>query len=396
MRKPLLIGCTTFIIALAGFIIYLYFTLAPQVNLVGWTSDGTLANVTIPDGFTINVFAQDLNGPRFLTVGPDNTIYVADRRADRIVALPDADGDGVADSQRIFATDVRRPHSILFHEGHAYVGITSGVIRLTDTDGDGVADERQTIIDDYPTVGAHGTRTLLFLPDGRLLVSIGSSCNVCIEDDPRRGGIVIYDADLNPASERIFATGLRNAVGLALQPNTDLVWATNNGRDLMGDDLPPETISIVTDGADYGWPRCHNGHIPDPEYGTDPDACAGVTPPVVEMQAHTAPLGLTFYPTDVTNLTNPFPTEYHGDLFVALHGSWNRSVPVGYSIVRLDMDGDQPATDTVTDFATGWLRFDDNNESIVDGRPVGLTVGPDGALYTTDDLGGFIYRIAPE
>jgi len=237
------------------------------------------------------------------------------------------------------------------------------------------------MIDNYPTEGAHRTRTVAFLPDGRMVVSIGSSCNACVEEDPRRAAILVYDGP-ETTGERLFATGLRNAVGLAVHPETGRLWSTNNGRDMMGDDLPPETVYIVEEGLDYGWPYCHGGDVIDPELG-GPDTCQDVGRPVVQMQAHSAPLGLAFYNGD------EFPEDYQGDLFIAFHGSWNRSEPTGYKVVRLLLDGSQPAG-PVEDFASGWLDEETNQAS---GRPVGLAVGPDGALYVSDDKGGFIYRI---
>ena len=185
--------------------------------------------------------------------------------------------------------------------------------------------------------------------------------------------------------ERVFASGLRNAVGLTLHPSTGELWATNNGRDLMGDDLPPETVHLVQEGDDYGWPRCHSGRIADPDHGYE-GACKDVEAPIVEMQAHSAPLGLVFYDGDA------FPELYRDDLFIAFHGSWNRSTLTGYKIVRLPFEGTEPGAEVV-DFATGWLEDD---LKTVTGRPVGLAVGPDGALYVSDDTGGFIYRIAYE
>ena len=354
--------------------------LSRQVNLAGSLGEGGVADVTVPDGFAVSVFAEGLNGPRFIAFGPDGVLYVADRGAGRIVALPDLDGDGVSDEVQVFAEGLNSPHSLVYHEGSWYIGVPTGVVRLTDTAGDGKADETVTLMDDYPT-GGHSTRTVIFLPDGRMAVSIGSSCNVCEETDPRRAGIVVYE-DATGSGERQFAVGLRNAVGLAIHPETGDLWATNNGRDLMGDDLPPETVNLVREGADFGWPRCHSGEVIDPDFGF-PGSCDGVEPPIATWQAHTAPLGLVFYTG-----TN-FPAEYQGDLFIALHGSWNHSTGVGYSVVRLPLDGSTP-TGPVEDFATGWL---DLTVHQVTGRPVGLAVGPDGALYVSDDKGGIIYRI---
>lgn len=357
-----------------------YQIIGRQINFAGFIGSGAAVDLTLPPGFTANVFAEGLSGPRFIAFAPDGVLYVADRGNDRIVALPDSNGDGTADAIHVFAGDLDNVHSLAFHEGAWYAGVPTGVIRLQDTTGDGTADARVSLIDNYPSGGQHTTRTVAFLPHGRMVVSIGSSCNSCEETDARRAAILVYDGP-EATGELLFATGLRNAVGLAVHPVTGELWATENGRDLMGDDLPPDAIYIVRQGVDYGWPYCHSGRIPDPELGF-PGACEDAEPPVVEIPAHSAPLGLTFYEDTA------FPPEYQGDLFIAYHGSWNRSRPTGYKVVRLPLDGSVPAG-PIEDFATGWLR----NNNRADGRPVGLAVGPDGALYVSDDKGGLIYRI---
>ena len=334
--------------------------------------------IALPPGFIISVFAQDLSNPRMLAVGPDGQLYVAERGENRIIRLPDANQDGLADGVDVIAEEINAPSSLAFsQDGSLYVGITSRVLRLSAPDSAGVFQQRETIIEGLPTEGHH-TRTVLFSPDGvSLFVSIGSSCNVCVEDDPRRAAIVRYNPD--GSGEEIYASGLRNAVGITFRPGTNELWATNNGRDMLGDDLPPEAIYQIIPGGDYGWPRCHAGRIVDPEFGSD-QGCAGVEKPVVEIQAHSAPLGLTFYSGD------QFPVEYQGDLFVALHGSWNRSVPTGYKIARIPMDGAMPGP--VEDFAAGWL-VDGNSW----GRPVDVITGADGALYISDDGAGVVYRV---
>ncbi len=351
-----------------------------QTNISTIASPAGVATVKVPEGFAVNIFAKGLEGPRFIYFGPDKNLYVAERGANRIVTLTDADHDGIADSQTVFANQTPQPHSLVYHKDNWYVGVPSGIIRLADKNGDGVAEEMETLVDDYP-VGGHSTRTVEFLPDGRMVVSIGSSCNVCEERDERRAAVVIYEGP-EATGERVFAIGLRNAVGLAIHPETGELWATNNGRDMMGDDLPPEAIYIVKDGLDYGWPYCHNGTIVDPDFG-EIDACDGVEHPVVNMQAHSAPLGLVFY------TGKSFPKEYHGDLFVAFHGSWNRSIPTGYKVIRIPLDGSRPSG-AIEDFAVGWLNEIEEKAS---GRPVGLAIGPDGALYVSDDKAGMVHRI---
>jgi glucose/arabinose dehydrogenase len=334
--------------------------------------------IVLPPGFAISVYARGLQNPRMLAIGPDGQLYAAERGADRIVRLPDLDGDGRADGIQSVAADLSAPSSLAFHpDGSLYVGETPRILRLSQPDAQGVFQQRQVVIRGLPVEG-HNTRTVLISPDGKYLyVSVGSSCNVCLEEDPRRAAILRFNAD--GSGEEIYASGLRNAVGITFHPSTGELWATNNGRDMLGDDLPPETINRVSQGDDFGWPRCHAGRIVDPEFG-GAQGCQGVTAPSVEMQAHSAPLGLAFYTGD------QFPAEYQGDLFVAFHGSWNRSQPTGYKVVRIPFDSGKPGP--VQDFAVGWLV-----DGAAWGRPVDLITAPDGSLFVSDDSGGIIYKI---
>jgi glucose/arabinose dehydrogenase len=241
------------------------------------------------------------------------------------------------------------------------------------------AGQATPIVSNLPD-GGHSTRTIVFGADGKLYVSIGSSCNVCKEKDPRRAAVVRYNAD--GTGEDIFATGLRNSVGLAWHPTTKELWGTDNGRDMLGDDVPPDEINIIRQGQNYGWPNCYADRVPDAEFGS-PEFCRKTEPPVAKLQAHSAPLGLAFY------TGTQFPKEYHGDLFVAFHGSWNRSKKTGYKVVRLRIGNGR--VNDVRDFITGWLSPDGREEVL--GRPVDLVVGKDGGLYLSDDAAGVIYRI---
>ena len=331
----------------------------------------------LPPGFRIGVFAAGLDGVRFMTIGPDGDLYATLSNQGRVVRLPDRDDNGTADEAVTVADGLNRPHGLAFSGSWLYVGETNRVVRLADADGDSRAELREPLAD-LPEGRGHWTRTVGFGPDGLLYVSVGSSCNVCREVDERRAAIMQLGPD--GSSPRIFARGLRNAVGFVFHPTTGELWATNNGRDQLGDDVPPETVNLVRDGEDFGWPRCHNGTTPDPEY-SGPGACDGVARPAVEMQAHSAPLGLAVY------TGQQFPAEYRGDLFVALHGSWNRSVPTGYKLVRIRMQDGRP-TGEVQDFATGWLE---GTQSW--GRPVDVVTAPDGSLYLSDDKANLIYRI---
>ena len=335
--------------------------------------------IALPPGFTISIFARDLNGPRMLAVGPDGHLYVAERGAGRILRLPDEDGNGSVDSLDIAAEALQDPSSLAFYrDGSLYVSETTRILRLSEPDAQGLFQKRQVVIDGLPA-GGHNTRTILFSPDGsKLYVSIGSSCNVCLEEDPRRAAILQFNPD--GSGGQIFAHGLRNAVGLTFRPGTDQLWTTNIGRDMMGDDLPPDTIQSVHQGQDFGWPRCHAGRISDPELGGS-GGCKHVSPANIELQAHSAPLGLTFY------AGSQFPASYQGNLFVAQHGSWNRSTPTGYKIVRIPFANNQPGP--VYDFATGWLRG-----GSAWGRPVDIITANDGSLMLSDDASGIIYRIS--
>ncbi len=338
----------------------------------------------LPPGFEASIVARDLGRPRFMAYDEQGVLFVADMSGGRVLALPDRDGDGQADETVVVAEGMDNPSSLSFYEGWLYVGETTQVVRLRPGD-DLRAVESQVVVPGLPPGGAHVTRTVLVDGEGRLYVSVGSSCNVCQEEDERRAAISVYGAD--GSSGRVLARGLRNAVGLAINPRSGELWATNNGRDWLGDDEPPETVYVVTDGMDAGWPRCHAGRIVDPDFGGE-GACQGVATPAVEMQAHAAPLGLAFYDGD------QFPAEYRGDLFVALHGSWNRSEPVGYKVVRIPLDEtsseDGRPAGQVLDFATGWLLDDGDT---VPGRPAGVVVSPDGSLLVSDDKAGLIYRI---
>ena len=331
---------------------------------------GGLAELVVPDEYEVSVFAEGLASPRFMDVSADGVLFVAERGADRIVALPDRDADGRADETIEVGRGFEAAHSVAFEpDGSLLVAGETRLFRLT-LDGDLREADRSVVLEGL-TTGGHSTRTVAVLPDGQLLLSAGSTCNVCVEADPRRAAINLVPTE--GGSSRVYMTGLRNAVGVWVDPATGRAWATNMGRDWLGNDLPPETVYEVVDGADAGWPRCHAGDLVDPEFG-GAGACDGVAEPAVTFGAHTAPLALLAW-------------EDH--LVVALHGSWNRSDKAGYALWWLPWDG-EPAGEAEP-FATGFLP-----EGAQDalGRPAGLAVGADGALYVSDDKGGFIYRIA--
>jgi glucose/arabinose dehydrogenase len=330
--------------------------------------------LNLPAGFQVSVFASGLAGPRLMAFDERGVLHVSQARGGSVVALPDRDADGVADEVVMVHDGLSRPHGLAFRDGWLYVAEEPRVVRLRG--GDGLArPERQVIVDGLPAGAGHYTRTVGFGPDGGMYVSVGSSCNVCREGDRRRAAIVRYEPD--GSGERLYGRGLRNAVGFTWRPGSDELWATNNGRDHLGDDEPPETVNVVRDGDDFGWPRCHNARIVDPQFG-GAGACNGVAAPRVELPAHSAPLGLAFWP-DVNSL------------LVALHGSWNRSVPVPPHLVRVLLHSD--GRTEVEEFATGWQLGVSADTRW--GRPVDVAVGPDGSLYVSDDGNGAIYRLRP-
>lgn len=352
----------------------LLFFIAPPAS----ADDVNLSDIEVPPGFKVEIFASGLSGPRMMKTRKSSEVCVAERAASRIVCYTDPNFDGKPNRKWVAADGLDTISSLEFApNGDMYVGLTPRILLLSNPDKEGKYQARRTLIDGLP-VGGHVTRTVLLTPDSRtLLVSIGSSCNVCTERDPRRAAVVRYDPD--GKNERLFAKGLRNAVGITFRPGTSELWATNNGRDMLGDDLPPENIFQVSEGKDYGWPRCHSGSIVDPEFGKLL-GCAGVEKPKVEMQAHSAPLGLIFYKG------TQFPKDYDGSLFVAFHGSWNRSSPTGYKVIRIPFVKGDPGKPV--DFAKGWLK-----NGKVSGRPVDVTVAQDGSLFISDDFGGKIYRV---
>lgn len=340
----------------------------------------TQSPITLPAGFSIGVYASGLKGPRMMALGPDGLPYVAERGANRVVRLVDSNQDGTVEDIQVVATGFNKPDSLAFYsDGSLYVSEPTRVWRLNEPDEKGVYQTKQIVIDGLPS-GGHATRTLLFSPDySKLFVSVGSSCNICQEADSRRATIMQFNPD--GSNGQIYASGLRNAVGLAYRPGTEELWVTNNGRDNLGDTLPPETVYKVEAGANYGWPVCHAGTIIDPDFGSS-NSCQGIGAPVIELHAHMAPLGLAFYEE------NQFPKEYQGSLFIALHGSWNSSVPVGYKIMWVPID-ESGTPGQPQDFATGFL----SGSGSVWARPVGLLVLPDGSLLISDDKGGTIFRI---
>jgi glucose/arabinose dehydrogenase len=332
-------------------------------------------------GFRAELVADGLGAPRMLAVDSAGVLLVSIPGQGRIVALLSARSPGQLRSRVTVAEGLRLPHGLLVRDGHLWVAETGRVLRFRYDAATHRATEPVVIVPDLPAGAHHWTRSITFGPDGRLYIAVGSSCDICRETDRRRAAIVSYAPD--GSTERLVARGLRNPVGLAFDPTTRALWTTVNERDWRDGRAPPDFLTVIRDGANYGWPDCYaqGGAIaPDPEFRGSGD-CRGLTRPSIELSPHAAPLGLAFY------TGTQFPAAYRGSLFVALHGSRAELTSAGYKIVRIVMARNRPPR--VEDFATRWRTGDH-----VWGRPVDVLVGPDGALYVSDDHGGRVLRIS--
>lgn len=347
-----------------------------------------------PDGFVVDEFATGLKGPRVIVTAPNGDIFVAESESHRVRVLRDTDGDGRADVNELFSDDLRQPFGIAFHPSgatptHVYVANTGSVVRFPYRSGDlRATGPAETIVGDLSsggrlTGGGHWTRDLVFSQDDRtMFVSIGSRSNV--DDDAeemRRARIFAYDPDGKNA--RVYAWGIRNPVGLAIDPETGALWTSVNERDGLGDDLPPDYITRVKEGGFYGWPWFYLGGNRDPRHpGKHPELAAQVIVPDVLVQAHSASLDLVFYDAD------RFPERYRGQIFAAEHGSWNREKRTGYKVIMVPVKNGA-ALGEYEDFLTGFVTSDGN----VWGRPVGVTVAKDGSLLVSDDGSNIIWRV---
>jgi len=346
--------------------------------------------VNLPPGFRASVYAVTGGSIRFMAYSPDGYLFATLMDKGQVVR-PVEDGGSVLAHASVVVDGLNQPHGIAFSGGYLYIGETNQIVRFPYSNGQVQPAAKEVVVPNLPT-GGHSTRTVEFGPDGLMYVAVGSSCNVCIEQDPLRAAITVFNPD--GSGRRTYAAGLRNAVGVTWNPATGDAWATMNGRDQVGadmgltgaeateatDNLPPDYVTRLTDGGNYGWPRCYGDHQLDPRFG-DAGFCQGTLAPSVLIQAHSAPLGLGFY------TGSSFPAGYQGDLFVALHGSWNRSTPTGYKVVRVKFQDGSPVG--VEDFVTGWLAG-----GRAWGRPVDVLTSPDGSLLISDDMAGAIYRIS--
>jgi glucose/arabinose dehydrogenase len=345
--------------------------------------DGELVRMKVPDGFSIGVWAEGIQPTaRFLRFSEAGDLLVSTPRSGAVVLLEaDADGDGHSDGQRVLLADLNRPHGLEIRDGWLYVGETDAIARIRyDAASGSVSGPLERIVTGLPGGGNHWTKSLRFGPDGWLYMHVGSTCNVCDEEDERRATLMRFRPD--GSDGEIHARGLRNSVGFDWQPGTNDLFATDNGRDLLGDDFPPCELNRIEKDGFYGWPIANGDRVPDPDFGAGQEArITASIPPAHPFRAHNAPLGMSFIRGDRV------PDDYRGAALVALHGSWNRTRKDGYKVVSLHWQPDGSIEER--DFATG---FEVDDEVI--GRPVDVVEGPDGAFYVSDDYAGVIWRIA--
>ncbi|MGH2368191.1 MAG: PQQ-dependent sugar dehydrogenase [Chloroflexota bacterium] len=337
----------------------------------------------IQEGFSIAVYAL-VSGARSMAVAPWGELLVTQPGQGQIMGLRDADGDGAAEAQRALLSGLQCPYGMAFRDQYLYVAQSTKVERFPHNSGAGFG-PAEVVIGGLPqsSCGPHHYRPLTFDGAGYYYVAFGSSCNVCVESDPRRGTVWQFTPD---GGAREFARGLRNTVDLTINPANGQLWGATNERDMLGDDVPPEPVAPIIEGANYGWPYCYrNGErwVVDTRVPARNPDCSGLTS-YYGIQAHTAPLGITFY------TGSQFPAAYASAAYVSLHGSWNRSVGVGYKVIRIPFAGDAPQP--AADFVAGWLTGPRGPQDAW-GRPVDVQVGPDGALYVSDDRAGAIYRV---
>ena len=339
-----------------------------------------LGEITLPSGFRIAVYAGDVPGARQMAVGPAGVVFVGSRAEGKVYAVVDRDGDARADQVHVVASGLNSPSGVAFRDGALYVGAVNRVLRFRDVARDLARPPRPEVVSEaYPSDAHHGWKFLAFGPDGKLYVPVGAPCNICTPPGPLHA--TITRLDLAGGRPEVVARGVRNSVGFDFDPATGDLWFTDNGRDWLGDDQPPDELNHLTKvGEHFGFPFCHGNGIRDPEHNAG-RSCGEFTAPARELGPHVAAIGMRFYTGRM------FPEKYRGGIFIAEHGSWNRSTPIGYRVSFVKIENGRATS--YESFASGWLKG-----NTASGRPADVLVMPDGALLVSDDKAGRIYRIS--
>jgi len=351
--------------------------------------DSFLEKIVLPEGFEIKIYADDVENARSMAISPSGTIFVGNRNKDNVFALKDTDGDNVIDKKYLITNKLKNmPNGVAFHDGDLYVAEVNKIWKFENIEEnlshldkfDEYLEEPILISDDFPSDRHHGWKYISFGPDGKLYVPVGAPCNICESRDEIYASITRMNPD--GSNKEIYVKGVRNTVGFTWHPETKQLWFTDNGRDMLGDNIPPCELNKVT-GKDqhFGYPYCHGDDIGDPEFGGE-YSCSDFVMPVQNLGPHVAPLGLKFYTGKM------FPDEYKGDIFIAEHGSWNRSKKIGYRISRVKIENNKSVG--YETFIYGWL---DDEEQEAWGRPVDILILEDGSMLISDDKANAIYRV---
>jgi glucose/arabinose dehydrogenase len=359
--------------------------LGQKISIADAKADVQLDKLKLPEGFTIDVWAAEVPNARSMALSETGIVFVGNRQENNVYALVDENADGKADSKYILATDLRMPNGVAIKDGDLYVAEVSRILRFKDIENNLTNPTYEVVYDGYPDEAHHGWKFIAFGPDGLLYIPVGAPCNICISEDPIFASITRLDVSKPGAKPEIYAHGVRNSVGMTWHPETKELWFTDNGRDMLGDDTPDcELNKATTLGQHFGYPYWHAGTIKDPEVGSEGKESAFYTAPEAKLGAHTAPLGLRFYTGD------QFPASYKNQLFIAKHGSWNRSKKSGYEVVlaRLDSMGKVSSQEIMV---SGWL---DQATQEAWGRPVDVQQLADGSLLISDDVANCIYRLS--
>lgn len=375
------------------FLVFLACSQKPKEETPAAGDDGGMAAITdasaklplnaikLPAGFSISVYAE-VQDARSMAMSPNGTLYVGNKSEDKVYAVRDTNGDHVADKKWVVASGLNMPNGVAFRDGTLYIAEISRITKLENIESRLANPGAPAVVyDQYPTEAHHGWKYIAFGPDGKLYVPVGAPCNICESKEPVYASITRLNPD--GTGMEVFASGVRNTVGFTWHPDTGAIWFTDNNRDSMGDDLPPcELNTAPNPGMHFGYPYCHGGTIADPEFGKK-RACTEFTAPARNLGAHVAPLGLKFY------TGTQFPEDYRGHLFIAEHGSWDRSKKVGYQVSLVKVVNNSVVS--YEPFATGWLNEADQKAW---GRPVDVLLLKDGSMLVSDDRAGVIYRIS--
>ncbi len=413
MSRTLLGVGVALVLVGGGYLFYQYAKFTPPSWLIKLVTTqepapplpaGPAAPLTVPDGFEATIYAREVPGARVLLRDPKGAMLVSQTSEGKVSVLPDLNNDNQADQVIEVLSGLKQPHGLAIicpSTGNTSADQDACVLYVAETgalkayayDADTYKATYQKTLATFPTGPGHFTRTLMPSPDQKALwVSVGSSCNACEEESPVRA--TIQQVDIATGNMTEYAKGLRNSVFMALNYVTGELWASENSRDLLGDDIPPDEINIIKKGGNYGWPICYGQNIHDTDFDKKNyirNPCSDTVAPHIELQAHSAALGLAFVPEE------GWPEDYRNDLLVAYHGSWNRSVPTGYKVVRIDFmnpEGTLRQDQFTTDFVTGFLPEGATDTGDAIGRPVAILAEPGGTAYISDDRAGAVYKIS--